>query len=94
MNWTKLIRETHRWLSIAFTLAVIANIVAMLTQKPGSEAAGQDQSAVLVGMLALLPLILLLFTGLYLFALPYVTRWRRVDAPAVRNEQHPRSLTE
>ena len=89
MNWTKLIRETHRWLSIAFTLAVIANIVAMLTQKPGSEAAGQDQSAILVGMLALFPLILLLFTGLYLFALPYVTRWRRVDAPAVRNEQHP-----
>jgi hypothetical protein len=89
MNWNKLIRETHRWLSIAFTVAVIANIVAMFTQKPGSEAAGQDQSAMLVGMLALLPLIVLLFTGLYLFALPYVTRWRRVDAPAVRNEQHP-----
>jgi len=26
----------------------------------------------------LLPLALLLFTGLYLFALPYATRWRRV----------------
>jgi hypothetical protein len=24
----------------------------------------------------LLPLALLLFTGLYLFALPYLTRWR------------------
>ena len=94
MNWNKLIRETHRWLSIAFTLAVIANIVAMLTQKPGSEAAGQDQSAVLVGMLALLPLIVLLFTGLYLFALPYVTRWRRVDAPAVRTDPHPQSHPE
>ena len=27
MNWNKLIRQTHRWLSIAFTLAVIANLV-------------------------------------------------------------------
>lgn len=89
MNWNKLIREIHRWLSIAFTLAVIANIVVMLTQKPGAEAAGQDQSGMLVGLLALFPLIVLLLTGLYLFALPYVTRWRRVDAPAVGNEQHP-----
>jgi hypothetical protein len=86
MNWTRLIRETHRWLSIAFTVAAIVNIVALLTQKPGSEAAGQAQSAMLVGMMALFPLILLLFTGLYLFALPYVSRWRRGDAPAVRNE--------
>lgn len=88
MNWTRLIRETHRWLSIAFTLAVIANIVAMITQKPGAEA-GQSQSAMLVGLLALFPLILLLFSGLYLFALPYVTRWRRANAPAVGSEQHP-----
>lgn len=88
MNWTRLIRETHRWLSIAFTLAVIANIVAMITQKPGAEA-GQSQSAMLVGLLALFPLILLLFSGLYLFALPYVTRWRRVNAPAVGSDQHP-----
>ncbi|WP_043390396.1 hypothetical protein [Archangium violaceum] len=88
MNWTRLIRETHRWLSIAFTLAVIANIVAMITQKPGAEA-GQSQSAMLVGLLALFPLILLLFSGLYLFALPYVARWRRANAPAVGSEQHP-----
>jgi Na+/proline symporter len=93
MNWNKLIRETHRWLSIAFTVAVIANIVAMFTQKPGSEAE-QAQSAMLVGMMALLPLIVLLFTGLYLFALPYVTRWRRAEAPAAGNEQHPQSHPE
>ncbi len=94
MNWTRLIRETHRWLSIAFTVAVIANIVALLTQKPRAEAAGQDQSAMLVGMLALFPLILLLLTGLYLFALPYVNRLRRVDAAAVRTDQHPQSHPE
>jgi hypothetical protein len=35
-----------------------------------------------VGLLALLPLAVLLFTGLYLFVLPYATKWssgRRTD---------------
>ena len=66
MNWSKWVRQTHRWLSIAFTVAVIANIVAL----------GQEKPAVWVGLLALLPLAFLLFTGLYLFALPYATKWR------------------
>ena len=35
MNWNKWIRQTHRWLSIAFTVTVIANFVAM-TQGPAS----------------------------------------------------------
>ena len=51
---------------IAFTLAVIVNVVAMV----------QDKQAVWVGMLALLPLILLLISGLYMFVLPYMTRLR------------------
>jgi hypothetical protein len=29
-----------------------------------------------VGLLALIPLALLLLTGLYLFVLPYTTKWR------------------
>ena len=29
MNWSKWIRQAHRWLSIAFTLTVIANFVVM-----------------------------------------------------------------
>jgi hypothetical protein len=66
LNWNKWVRQTHRWLSIAFTVAVIVNIVAL----------GKEKPAVWVGLLALLPLALLLFTGLYLFALPYATRWR------------------
>ncbi|WP_395835470.1 hypothetical protein [Archangium violaceum] len=66
VNWTKWIRQIHRWLSIAFTLAVIANLVAMAKEK----------NVVWVGLLALFPLIVLLFTGLYLFALPYVSKWR------------------
>ncbi|MBR0784457.1 hypothetical protein [Bradyrhizobium iriomotense] len=58
------IRQIHRWLSMAFTVAVIANIVAMTMQL----------QAVWIGFLALVPLIPLLATGLYLFALPYVSR--------------------
>jgi len=66
LNWNKWVRQTHRWLSIAFTLAVIVNMVAVL----------QKKYAAWVGLMALLPLALLLFTGLYLFVLPYATKWR------------------
>jgi hypothetical protein len=66
LNWNKCIRQTHRWLSIAFTVAVIVNIVAL----------GQEKPAVWVGLLALLPLAFLLFTGLYLFVLPHATKRR------------------
>jgi hypothetical protein len=62
-----LIRQTHRWLSIAFTLAVILNLIFLM----------QKEQVVWVGLLALFPLILLLITGLYLFALPYMVRPRR-----------------
>ena len=61
MNWNKLIRQVHRWLSIAFTVAVIVNIVAMM----------QEKQIVWVGLLALFPLILMMLTGLYMFTLPY-----------------------
>nr|WP_298724119.1 hypothetical protein [uncultured Steroidobacter sp.] len=61
------IRKTHRWLSMAFTLAVIANIVAMV----------QQSDATWIGFLALVPLIPLLFTGLYMFVQPYVARSRQ-----------------
>ncbi|MGX4769837.1 hypothetical protein ACWAUC_08490 [Bradyrhizobium guangdongense] len=58
------IRQIHRWLSIAFTLAVIANIVALTMQI----------QATWIGLMAFVPLLPLLATGLYLFALPYVSR--------------------
>lgn len=63
----KTIRQIHRWLSIVFTVAVILNILAM----------GQEQPAVWIGLFALLPLVVLLVTGLYLFVLPYTARGRR-----------------
>ena len=66
MNWNKWIRQAHRWMSIAFTLAVIATFISLAQEKP----------VVWVSYLPLLPLFLLLFTGLYLFVLPYATKWR------------------
>ena len=67
MNWSKWIRQIHRWLAIAFTLTVIANFVAL------AAGHGQQPPAV-VTYAPLLPLGLLLFSGLYLFVLPYVTK--------------------
>ncbi len=66
MNWNNLVRQTHRWLSLAFTATVLANFVAMTRGKPPAW----------VTYSPLAPLALLLFTGLYMFVLPYATRWR------------------
>jgi len=72
LNWNKWVRQTHRWLSIAFTVAVIVNTVAVVRGKYTSR----------MGLLAVFPLALLLFSGLYLFVLPYAAKWgsaRRTD---------------
>ena len=61
-----LIRQFHRWTSIAFTLTVIANFAAMTRGQPPAW----------ITYSPLLPLALLLFSGLYLFALPYLARRR------------------
>ncbi len=66
MHWNNWIRQSHRWLSLAFTGAVIANFVAM----------GLGEPPAWVVYSPLLPLFLLLFSGLYLFALPYAMRSR------------------
>jgi heme A synthase len=66
LNWNKSVRQTHRWLSIAFTVAVIVNIVAVAQKKYSNQ----------LGLLAVFPLALLLVTGLYLFVLPYTAKWR------------------
>ena len=61
MKW---VRPFHRWTSIVFTLTVIANFVAMSFGTPPAW----------VTYSPLLPLALLLVTGLYMFFLPYVTK--------------------
>lgn len=66
MNWNMWIRQIHRWLSIVFTATVIANFAAMALGEPPPW----------IVYSPLLPLFLLLMTGLYMFMLPYATRWR------------------
>ena len=67
MTWSKSVRQIHRWTSIVFTAVVIAIFVAL--------GIGQ-QPAEWVYFLPLLPLALLLITGLYMFVLPYACAWR------------------
>jgi hypothetical protein len=69
MNWNHWIRHTHRWLSIAFTLTVIANCAAMTQGQPPAR----------VTYSPLFPLALLLLSGLYLFALPYLSKRRNAS---------------
>ena len=68
--WSKSVRQIHRWLSIIFTVTVIANFVALAQ-------GGGGMAPPWITYSPLPPLALLLFTGLYMFVLPYATRWRR-----------------
>jgi hypothetical protein len=69
MNWNQWIRQSHRWVSLVFTLTVIANIVAMAQT-------GGAMPPAWVTYAPLPPLGFLMFTGLYLFVLPYTAKWR------------------
>lgn len=62
------IRQSHRWLAIVFTLTVIANFAAraMVLGEPSPW----------ITYAPLPPLFLMLFSGLYLFAQPYLPRQR------------------
>lgn len=67
MNWNKLVRQVHRWVSIIFVVTVVAVSVVAGTQEEPAE---------WVFFLPLPPLFVLLLTGLNLFVLPYTARWR------------------
>ncbi|MBI1773358.1 MAG: hypothetical protein HYR68_13620 [Burkholderiales bacterium] len=68
MNLSEWIRQSHRWLSIVFTLTVIANFVA--------RAISHGEPSPWITYAPLPPLFLQLFSGLYLFALPYTSKGR------------------
>ncbi|GAB2943376.1 hypothetical protein ACFMQL_34720 [Nonomuraea fastidiosa] len=72
MTGDKWVRQTHRWLSIFFTVTVLVALVAVLQEEPPEW----------VFYLPLLPLVLQMFTGLFLFVSPYVARRRRVQRTA------------
>lgn len=65
MSWNKWVRQIHRWVAIAFAASVVIVTVVVLTQ---------DEPAEWVYLSPLLPLALLMLTGLYLFVLPYATK--------------------
>jgi len=66
VNWNKWIRQTHRWFSVAFTLAIIVNGVTVAEGRYSAK----------LGLVAVATLAPLFLTGLYLFALPYAAKWR------------------
>jgi hypothetical protein len=63
VNRARWFRRVHRWLAVVFTVSIVVTTVALL----------QDEPLIWVSYVPLLPLALLLFTGLYLFAQPYVS---------------------
>lgn len=67
MKWKNWVRQSHRWLSIVFTVSVLVAGVAVAT----------GQTTEWLYMLPLVPLALLTPSGLYMFVLPYVDKSRR-----------------
>jgi hypothetical protein len=61
----RFLRQAHRWVSMAFTIAVVINFFAWRQGTP---------PAAWVTALALIPLGLLLISGLCLFVQPYLRR--------------------
>ncbi len=75
MNWKDLVRQTHRWLSIVFTLTVVANFVLLAIHRPSPW----------VTYAPLPPLFLMLLSGLYMFFRPYLSRERSALGHSVFN---------
>jgi hypothetical protein len=66
MNWNMWVRRIHRALAVTFTATVIVTFIALAQEDPIEW----------VAYVPLFPLALLMLTGLYLFALPYVVKRR------------------
>jgi len=71
LSWNLWIRQIHRWLAVAFTLAIVLTSVALARETPVAW----------MSYPPLPPLFLLMLSGLYLFVLPYATRWRDKERP-------------
>ena len=63
---SRLIRQFHRWISVLFVLTIIVTMIAL----------AQPEPIVWVSYIPLIPVFLLLATGIYMFVLPYAQRWR------------------
>jgi ABC-type polysaccharide/polyol phosphate export permease len=69
MTLPKLIRQSHRWFSLAFTFGFLVNATAIAM-------AGGEPVPGWIYLLVLVPLFALFGSGLYLFVAPYFARWR------------------
>ena len=69
----RFIRQSHRWISIVFTLSVAANFAAMAFAAP----------PMWLVYAPLPPLFLLMFSGLYMFVSPYLARAKQSPTPSV-----------
>ncbi len=67
MTFQDWIRQTHRWLGIVLTLAILGNFLAM--------AFGPSPAIVVYA-----PLVLLVISGLYMFFRPYLRKPDRAQA--------------
>ena len=63
-KWT---RQIHRWLSVAFLVGLVVVLATTRVDEPPGP----------LTFVPLVALLLLLLTGLYLFVVPYATRWRK-----------------
>ena len=66
MTMSHAMRQGHRWLSIVFTLTVVLNFAA--------RALDRAEPSPWITYAPLAPLFLMLVSGLYLFALPYMSK--------------------
>jgi hypothetical protein len=73
VNWNKGIRQFHRWMAVVFTAVVVAIFAALGVGR---------QPVQWVYYLPLPPLFLLMFSGLYMFFLPYVVSLRSRRQPS------------
>lgn len=68
MNGKQWVRQLHRWVSIVFTVTVLANIVGL--------SLGKGQPPAWITYSPLPPLFVLLLTGLSMFVAPYLAKGR------------------
>jgi len=60
------LRKTHRWLALPF--AALIPVIVLLHDSPAGKAIQQSQQILLLVMAV---------TGVYLFLLPWWTKWKR-----------------
>jgi hypothetical protein len=75
------IRKLHRWLVVPFLAAIIVLLAGTITQGEGYEMPGWLTAAAIVSLLSLF------LTGLYMFVQHYGAKWRRARRSSRRQER-------